>query len=241
MNAVTHFDFKSNAVRVILDEKGVSSFGYTHTNGDKNEKPFNVKCDCDVMFKELQIDALKFEGIYFDSMNRQQTVYLLPPIQISIKPCDLGLTLQMEEQPKAKRKIAFCFENNCLSTDGYPKFFTYPLTVFLNFELCFENKSLSNISSLILALRKVRSYSYFALSKISRLVLADYTNKGVHSPHRAFFVRNISMHSHVMARLERDIFICAGFLYCLSANPFQLCHLNYLAVTGKAPLNKGAH
>ncbi|WP_034601010.1 MULTISPECIES: hypothetical protein [Acinetobacter] len=93
----------------------------------------------------------------------------------------------------------------------------------------------------MLALRKVRSYSYFALSKISRLVLADYTNKGVHSPHRAFFVRNISMHSHVMARLERDIFICAGFLYCLSANPFQLCHLNYLAVTGKAPLNKGAH
>lgn len=38
---------------------------------------FNVKRDCEVMFKGLQLDALKFEGIYFDSMNRQQTEYLL--------------------------------------------------------------------------------------------------------------------------------------------------------------------
>ena len=30
---------------------------------------FNVKRDCEVMFKGLQLDALKFEGIYFDSMN----------------------------------------------------------------------------------------------------------------------------------------------------------------------------
>ena len=38
---------------------------------------FNVKRDCEVMFKGLQLDALKFEGIYFDSLNRQQTEYLL--------------------------------------------------------------------------------------------------------------------------------------------------------------------
>lgn len=38
---------------------------------------FNVKRDCEVMFKGLNLDALKFEGIYFDSMNRQQTEYLL--------------------------------------------------------------------------------------------------------------------------------------------------------------------
>ena len=37
----------------------------------------NVKRDCDVMFASLNIDALKFEHIYFDSMNRQQTEYLL--------------------------------------------------------------------------------------------------------------------------------------------------------------------
>lgn len=240
MNAVTYFDFRSNAARVVLDEKGVSSFGPIPTNGSKHEKHFNVKRDCEVMFAELELDMRKFAHIYLDSMNRQQTEYLLPPIQISIKPCNLELTVQMEEQPKAKRNFALCFKNNCLFTNGYPKFFTYPLKVLLNFEGIYL-VSLSNISSLILALRKFRSYSNFALSKISRLVLADYINKGVHSPHRAFFVRNISMHSHVMAKLERDIFICAGFLYCLSANPFQLCHLNYLAVTGKAPLNKGAH
>ncbi|WP_419716187.1 hypothetical protein [Acinetobacter modestus] len=119
----------------------------------------------------------------------------------------------MEEQPKAKR----------------------------NFELCFENKSLSNISSLILALRKFRSYSNFALSKISRLALVGYFTKGAQSAYRAFFVRIISMHSHVMAKLDRDTLECAGFLLYLSTNPFQLCH-PHLVVTGKAPRQtKGAH
>ena len=37
----------------------------------------NVKRDCDVMFAALNLDALNFEHIYFDSMNRQQTEYLL--------------------------------------------------------------------------------------------------------------------------------------------------------------------
>lgn len=68
------------------------------------------------------------------------------------------------------------------------------------------------------------------------LALVGYqSSTGVQSA-RAFFVRNISMHSHVMAKLERDIFICAGHLLSLSTNPFQLCHLNYLVVIGKAPL-----
>ena len=58
---------------------------------------------------------------------------------------------------------------------------------------------------------------------------------------RAFFVRYISMRSHVMAELERDIFICAGNLVSLSTNPFQLCH-PHLVVNGKAPLDSnGAH
>ena len=81
-------------------------------------------------------------------------------------------------------------------------------------------------------------YGYInrALSKISKLALVGYqSSTGVQSA-RAFFVRNISMHSHVMAKLERDIFICAGHLLSLSTNPFQLCHLNYLVVIGKAPL-----
>ena len=79
-------------------------------------------------------------------------------------------------------------------------------------------------------------YSSVALSKISKLALVGYQfSTGVQSA-RAFFVRNISMRSHVMAKLERDIFICAGHLLSLSTNPFQLCHLNYLVVIGKAPL-----
>jgi phage antirepressor YoqD-like protein len=38
---------------------------------------FHVKRDCEVMFDDLNLDASKFGGIYLDSMNRQQTEYLL--------------------------------------------------------------------------------------------------------------------------------------------------------------------
>ena len=100
---------------------------------------------------------------------------------------------------------------------------------------------MKNLNSPI-ALQNFRSYSVLALSKILKLVLADYKfSLGAQSAIRAFFVRIISMRSHVMAKLERDIFICAGNLVSLSANPFQLCH-PYLAVNDKAPLNTlGAH
>ena len=79
-------------------------------------------------------------------------------------------------------------------------------------------------------------YGYInrALGKISKLALVGYILRGAQSA-RAFFVRNISMHSHIsMAKLWRDTFKCAGNLVDLSTNPFQLCH-PHLVVTGKAP------
>ena len=85
-------------------------------------------------------------------------------------------------------------------------------------------------------------YGYInrALSKISKLALVGYDSNGAQSA-RAFFVRNISMRSHVMAKLERDTFECVGNLVDLSTNPFQLCH-PHLVVNGKAPLDSnGAH
>ena len=84
-------------------------------------------------------------------------------------------------------------------------------------------------------------YGYInrALSKISKLALVGYDSNGAQSA-RAFFVRNISMRSHVMAKLERDAFERAGILLSLSVNPFQLCH-HYLTVIGKASISLGAH
>ena len=74
------------------------------------------------------------------------------------------------------------------------------------------------------------------------LALAGYKdNIGAYSPHRAFFMRNISMRSHVMAELEGEAFALASHLSYWSTNPFQLCHHNYLVVIGKAPTNSGAH
>lgn len=84
-------------------------------------------------------------------------------------------------------------------------------------------------------------YSSLALSKISKLALVGYISKGAYSPLRAFFMRNISMRSHVMAELERDTFECAGNRLSLSTNPFRLRH-PHLVVNGEAPLNSnGAH
>ena len=84
-------------------------------------------------------------------------------------------------------------------------------------------------------------YGYInrALSKISKLALVGYDSNGAQSA-RAFFVRNISMRSHVMAKLERDTFECVGNLVDLSTNPFQLCH-PHLVVNGKAPKLQGVH
>lgn len=84
-------------------------------------------------------------------------------------------------------------------------------------------------------------YSYInrALSKISKLALVGYILRGAQSA-RAFFVRNISMRSHIMVKLERDTYECAGNLVDLSTNPFQLCH-PHLVVNGKALKLQGAH
>ena len=86
------------------------------------------------------------------------------------------------------------------------------------------------------------AYANHIHQKADELVLAGYQfSNGVHSAQCGFFVRNISMRSHVMAKLGRDTFMCAGIRLSLSANPFQLCH-HYLAVLGKAPVNSnGVH
>ena len=86
-------------------------------------------------------------------------------------------------------------------------------------------------------------YGYInrALGKISKLVLADYESLAHIVRLKGFFcMRNISMRSHVMVKLERDTFECAENLVDLSTNPFQLCH-PHLVVNGKAPKLQGAH
>ena len=92
----------------------------------------------------------------------------------------------------------------------------------------------------LIALRKFRSYDWL-VHPHGELALVGYYYKGAYSPLRAFFMRSNSMRSHFMVKLEGDIFGCAGFLCSQSTNPFQLCHLNYLVVIGKAPIYKGAH
>ena len=73
-------------------------------------------------------------------------------------------------------------------------------------------------------------------------VLTDCKDNIGAQSERAFFVRNISMRSHVMAKLEGDAFERASDLESLSTNPFQLCHPHYLVVIGRASNNSlGAH
>ncbi|MDV2438011.1 hypothetical protein QR665_00625 [Acinetobacter gerneri] len=85
------------------------------------------------------------------------------------------------------------------------------------------------------------SYANDVQCKITELALTGYNINGVHSPHWAFFVRNISMHPHIYVELGRDIFGCAGYRLCQSVNPFKL-HTNHLTVICEAPnLINGAH
>ena len=85
-------------------------------------------------------------------------------------------------------------------------------------------------------------YSSLALGKISKLALVGYLSLAHTVRFMDFFCMCISsMRSHVMAKLERDTFECAGYLLHQSVNPFQLCH-HYLTVIGKAPIQViGAH
>ncbi|ENV07141.1 MAG TPA: hypothetical protein PLX05_10910 [Acinetobacter parvus] len=85
-------------------------------------------------------------------------------------------------------------------------------------------------------------YPKHAQQKAAGLALTGYNSLAHTVRFMGFFCMcNISMHSHVMAKLERDIFGCAGFLTSLSVNPFQLCH-HYLTVIGKASKQSlGAH
>ena len=143
----------------------------------------------------------------------------LNPIQIPIKPYGLDLTVQAVEQPNST-DVQRLLRNDkakmsCLVT--------FPV--------------------LELAYNPIRRYSSLALGKISKLALVGYKfSLGAQSAIWTFFVRNISMRSHVMAKLERDTFECAGFLCCLSTNPLQLCHPHYLVVIGKAlKQSLGAH
>lgn len=84
-------------------------------------------------------------------------------------------------------------------------------------------------------------YPKHAQQKAVGLALTGYKVIGVQTASSGFFVRQISMRSHIMAKLERDTFECAGYLLHQSVNPFQLCH-HYLTVIGKAPIQViGAH
>lgn len=86
-----------------------------------------------------------------------------------------------------------------------------------------------------LATNLQQGYSNFVQQKAVGLALVGYKLVSVQSAMCGFFVRIISMHSHIsMAKLGRDTSTCAGILTSLSTNPFQLCH-PHLVVTGKAP------
>ena len=93
----------------------------------------------------------------------------------------------------------------------------------------------------VIATASRSAYSNAVHQKADELALVGYKFSNGAQSARAFFVCNISMHSHVMAELERDTFECAGNRLSLSTNPFRLRH-PHLVVNGEAPLNSsGAH
>lgn len=98
------------------------------------------------------------------------------------------------------------------------------------------------IGSLMIASYSNNAYSNHAQQKAVGLALDGYQLVSAQTAISGFFVRTISMRSHIsMAKLERDTFTCVGILTSLSSNPFQLCH-PHLDVNGKASINSlGVH
>lgn len=95
----------------------------------------------------------------------------------------------------------------------------------------------------LIALLKLKRLGYIGRiqCKITELALIGYNNEGAYSPLRAFFMRYISMHPHVMVGLDGNTYGCAGYLHYQSINPIQPRH-PHLIVNGKALiLNEGAH
>ena len=100
----------------------------------------------------------------------------------------------------------------------------------------------SYLLAIPLARNELRSYPKYVQCKITGLALVGYLSLAHTVRLLDFFcMRILSMHSHVMVKLEGDTFECAGNLVSQSTNPFQLCH-PHLVVIGKASINTlGAH
>ena len=86
-------------------------------------------------------------------------------------------------------------------------------------------------------------YSSLALGKISRSTLAGCNNKGVHSPHRAFFVRYLSMPMHILyascgGRTSSDVLVT--FITSLLTDPHGL-RQSFSSEVQAFNQNKGAH
>lgn len=64
--------------KLVVPQVNVVSMSSVEIAELTGKEHFHVKRDCDVMFEELGLDASNFGAIYHDSMNREQTQYLLP-------------------------------------------------------------------------------------------------------------------------------------------------------------------
>jgi len=80
----------------------------------------NVKRDIEVMLEELQEDALKFEHIYLDSMNRKQSEYLLDREHVECLLTGYNAKLRM----KVIRRLRDLEANgvNAKSSSGLPEY-----------------------------------------------------------------------------------------------------------------------
>lgn len=99
------------------------------------------------------------------------------------------------------------------------------------------SKLIEKSISKVLDLKIIHSYPRSTQQKAVEFVLVgNLLSTGAQSALWTFFVRKISMRSHIsMAKLGRDTFGCAEPLLTLSTNLPWLCH-HHLVVIGKALL-----
>jgi phage regulator Rha-like protein len=78
------------------------------------KKHYNIMRDINVQFRQLEIDALKFEGIYKDSSNRQHKCYILDKEQtlilasgynVKLRSAIINRWIELEEKTNSKNQI----------------------------------------------------------------------------------------------------------------------------------------
>ena len=135
-------DLIQTALQVITQPNGALTMSSREIATLCEKEHFHVKRDIEVLCEQLEVDISKFGGIYLDSMNREQTEYLL----------DKETCLCLVTGYSAKLRMAIIkrwqeLENQVTSLPTIPKAMQSLEAVALEFQELIEQRELAKLEN----------------------------------------------------------------------------------------------